>query len=90
MRPRKEIEQILIERGKSYGSYKDNCKVLEAMQVALESAPKFKSLPTTTRYAIIVILMKIVRLGCGGFHEDSLRDIAGYATLALEDKEEQQ
>lgn len=84
----KELKEILAERSKAYGSYSRNCKNFDIMYKAVKDGSRFGLLPATTRYALIVILMKINRLSEGGFHEDSLKDIAGYATLALENKGE--
>jgi hypothetical protein len=76
------IQEILEERGESYGSFEDNATVAQNLKSSAASGRKWESMSPDAREAIHMICSKISRLVTGDpNHADSWADIAGYATL---------
>ena len=93
-----EINEVLGARGAVYGSYSEICDVTRVMrdkvEAAIHSNPKYDKLPNDVKHTIVesigMILHKIARVAVGDpLHLDNFVDIAGYATLAVEEIEKQ-
>lgn len=81
----RDVEDILTERGESYGDYVDVSSLAIQLQelIFLISRGRFKPYQ---RFAIQHICGKISRLANGDVnHLDSWQDIAGYATLVAKE-----
>ena len=79
-----EINEILKERESSYGSYKSIAFHHVKIIGMIRSMAGYKNLKPTTILALEMTIHKILRMvNSGKDHEDSLADIIGYITLAL-------
>jgi hypothetical protein len=76
----KTVDDVLGERGNTYGSFQQNSQVAQELKTVLQ-----KSVDNLEPYmleAIHQILSKISRIVCGNPHyKDNWTDIAGYAKL---------
>lgn len=80
--PASEVDRTLAERGKRYGTFKDNSVVYVNLLEVFESSPNWDSAPPEVRHALGNIATKLARLLTGDvMYFDNWRDIAGYATL---------
>ena len=78
------IDQVLKERGSRYGTFKDHAKISQGLQEVLWGHEKWKSMPSDTRQALVVICDKMARaLNGDPEYRDNFVDIIGYATLVL-------
>ena len=80
--PVTEIEEVLVERGESYGPWKSNSLYASELISAIHDVSE--RLPPEEEMALVMICMKMARIvtAYGVDRQDSWRDIAGYATLA--------
>ena len=83
----KEIEDILEERGESYGDFGVNIEAIATIMKELNHVHRCKTGEdlnlidhTSLQYQVI----KLVRLGATPTHMDSWKDIQGYAKLSEE------
>ena len=77
------LNEILAERGKSYGSYNDKTEFVQTVKDIMRVQPSWQHMHDGGREALDMIATKIGRLLHGDpNHEDSWVDIAGYANLA--------
>ena len=77
-------EDILTERGKQYGTFKDHAAITQILKEAALGHAKLKNVRLTQsqREALEMIFHKIGRIVNGNpNHTDSWDDIAGYAKL---------
>lgn len=89
------IEKVLAERGGRYGHFRDNARVSAALRnivirEMLERGTVNPDSPlgNTVLEGINQICGKLSRIACGDpQYDDNWRDIAGYATLVLQDIE---
>lgn len=75
------IEQIIEERGKNYGSFDDVAAMSQQLKaVLLDTNTQLKP---HQKEAGEMICLKLARIfaGCNPDYEDNWRDIAGYAVL---------
>lgn len=79
MHTENDIESVLEQRGKAYGPFYENAEMYEAVMAELD---KIMDLHLVERMAIRMIVLKIVRIVCGGGGIiDSWTDIEGFARL---------
>jgi len=79
------LDQTLAERGKEYGDFGVMCGKIQAIKHAMNLGAMSNGLTVTHREALEMIATKIGRILTGNpNHEDSWRDIAGYATLVAD------
>ncbi len=79
------IDDILIERNSTHGSFADNGRIAQALKNIMRSGPNWNHLDGVEREALDMICSKISRIVSGKLHfPDNWQDITGYATLALE------
>lgn len=77
-----EIDQILEQRGKAYGDYRDLARTSQRLKNTLFHAPHWQSLPPVAREGLEMICLKMARIvHSGTIHEDSFKDLAGYVRL---------
>lgn len=82
-----EMNGILAERGANYGDYSAQAELSQKLKELVISAIVTRGINLEPYMAesLELICMKLSRIGMGDpFHEDSWRDIAGYATLSAE------
>ena len=83
--PTDGLEATLAERGARYGDFADRAVVAQAIQDAMRKPAGWEKLPAMHKQALTVIADKIARMLTGDpMYMDSVRDIAGYATLVLQ------
>lgn len=79
-------EEVLNERGKTHGQFKDNAVFIQNMKDALRQHKKWRELYLSEREALDMIVHKIGRIMNGNPHfPDHWEDIAGYATLVVKE-----
>lgn len=77
-----EIEDILVERGSRYGSFKSHSMITQGLKDCMEECPQWPLLAPYHKEALEMIQHKIGRVLNGDpDYLDSWDDIAGYATL---------
>ena len=82
------IKNILNERGKTYGNYKDCADISQQLKEVISSKHKWQSLSTDKRQSLEMIMYKVARIINGDAdYIDSWQDICGYATLVIENIE---
>lgn len=80
-----EINSILKERNKSYGSFETQAQISQQLKDIIRSARSYGFKSNQTE-ALEMILHKISRIVNGDpTHIDSWQDIAGYAQLIVND-----
>lgn len=86
------IDEILAERGKTHGDFKDHAKTAQQLKFTLREQSKDWQVDFlhTQQEALEMICHKIARIVAGNPNfVDHWRDIAGYATLVANELEEQ-
>lgn len=77
-------DQLIKERGATYGSFTDAARTAQALKRVISNECK-GSMPDYQREALDFIMTKVARLVCGDSnHEDTWADIAGYARLVVD------
>lgn len=80
-----QIDSILAERGKRYGSFLGHSKVTWEIKYALRTGPNWPLLASDQKEALDMIAHKIGRILNGDpDYADSWVDIAGYAKLVAD------
>lgn len=80
-----EINNVLKQRGKIYGSYAKNAKLSQKLKDIIRDDISHTYIPYEQREALDNILQKIARIINGDtFYEDNWIDIIGYSQLALD------
>lgn len=76
------IENILRERGKKYGKFKEQSMTSQKIKIILRESPNWNSLPKDMQESLDLISTKISRILHGDpNHPDSWQDIIGYSQL---------
>jgi hypothetical protein len=79
------INEILDERGKRYGKFKDHAEISQAIKLTMQDRSKWPMLDDDQREALEMISHKIARIINGDpNYADSWVDIAGYAQLVAD------
>lgn len=76
------VRDVLVERAKAHGKYPLNAEACCSLLATMEPFG-FDRLPTTHRYALMMIAAKIARLLQKPNERDHWADIAGYADLVV-------
>lgn len=82
-----EMSDILAERGANYGDFSEQAALSQKLKelVITSIVTRGVKLEPYMAESLELICMKLSRLGTGDvFHEDSWRDIAGYAELSAD------
>jgi hypothetical protein len=88
-----DLNEILEERGKRYGKFKDHAAITMSLKSLLRAMPptKFDNLYADQQEALDMICHKIGRIMAGDpNYMDSWDDIAGYAKLVADRLREEQ
>jgi len=78
------IEETLVERKSTYGSFEDNSDISQTLKARLRAFPKWQLLNDVQKEALEMVCLKLSRIlspGEGHAHIDNWHDIAGYAKL---------
>lgn len=89
------IEHTLTDRNQRYGSFQGHAAISQALQKVVadgftnrEDSKTIEDMTPPQREALFMILHKVARIVNGDFnYDDSWRDIAGYATLVVNELE---
>lgn len=77
-------EQLIIERGSRYGKFKDGAEIMQELKTVMREVNRWHNLTPSQREALDMIQHKIGRILNGDpTYDDSWKDIAGYATLIV-------
>lgn len=78
------IEQTIATRGKNYGVFADGAEIMRDLKSVMHSTDGWERLSPSQQEALDMIQHKIGRVLNGkSDYDDNWRDIAGYATLVL-------
>lgn len=79
------ITDLLTERGKTYGPFRDQAATSQNLKATLRGPDEWPKLPWDMQEALELIAMKMSRIVHGNpNHLDSWDDIAGYARLVAD------
>lgn len=79
-----EIDNTVTQRGERYGLFADGAVIMQDLKTVMRATPGWERLTPSQREALEMIQHKIGRVLNGDpTYDDSWRDIAGYATLIL-------
>ncbi len=77
-------EQLITERGTRYGKFKDGAEIMQELKDVMREVDGWRNLTPSQREALDMIQHKIGRILNGDpTYDDSWKDIAGYATLIV-------
>lgn len=77
-------EALITERGSRYGKFKDGAAIMQELKFVMREVDGWHSLTPSQREALDMIQHKIGRILNGDpTYDDSWKDIAGYATLIV-------
>lgn len=78
------IDAIITERGSRYGKFKDGAEIMQELKDVMREVDGWRNLTPSQREALDIIQHKIGRILNGDpTYDDSWKDIAGYATLIV-------
>lgn len=87
----KTTQQVLKERGSRYGSFRTQAERTMELMAVFEQAAWWPAAPPYIKKGITAICDKLSRIANGDpTYDDNWRDISGYATLVLNELEEDQ
>lgn len=77
-------EALITERGSRYGKFKDGAEIMQELKDVMREVDGWNNLTPSQREALDMIQHKIGRILNGDpNYDDSWKDIAGYATLIV-------
>lgn len=77
-------EALITERGSRYGKFKDGAEIMRALKRVMHDTDGWNNLTPSQKEALDMIQHKIGRILNGDpTYDDSWKDIAGYATLIV-------
>lgn len=77
-------EQLITERGSRYGKFKGGAEIMQELKYVMREVDGWNNLTPSQREALDMIQHKIGRILNGDpTYDDSWKDIAGYATLIV-------
>lgn len=77
-------DQLITERGTRYGKFKDGAEIMQELKDVMREVDGWRNLTPSQREALDMIQHKIGRILNGDpTYDDSWKDIAGYATLIV-------
>ena len=78
------VEELITERGSRYGKFKDGAEIMQSLKDTMRDVDGWNNLTPSQREALDMIQHKIGRILNGDpTYDDSWKDIAGYATLIV-------
>jgi hypothetical protein len=83
-------EALITERGSRYGKFKDGTEIMRSLKRVMHDAEGWNNLTASQKEALDMIQHKIGRILNGDpTYDDSWKDIAGYATLIVNELNEE-
>ena len=80
------VNTILQVRGSRYGSFQDNAQISQNIKSVMYGSANWHTMPDYMKESLHMIAHKISRILEGDYsYDDSWVDIAGYATLVVEE-----
>ena len=77
-------ETLITERGSRYGKFKDGADIMQSLKDTMRDVDGWNNLTASQKEALDMIQHKIGRILNGDpTYDDSWKDIAGYATLIV-------
>lgn len=77
-------ESLITERGSRYGKFKDGAEIMRSLKDTMRDVDGWNNLTASQKEALDMIQHKIGRILNGDpTYDDSWKDIAGYATLIV-------
>lgn len=77
-------EALITERGSRYGKFKDGADIMQSLKDVMHDVDGWNNLTASQKEALDMIQHKIGRILNGDpTYDDSWKDIAGYATLIV-------
>lgn len=77
-------EALIAERGNRYGKFKDGAEIMQSLKDTMRDVDGWNNLTASQKEALDMIQHKIGRILNGDqTYDDSWKDIAGYATLIV-------
>lgn len=77
-------EALITERGSRYGKFKDGAEIMQPLKDTMRDVDGWNNLTASQKEALDMIQHKIGRILNGDpTYDDSWKDIAGYATLIV-------
>lgn len=77
-------EALITERGSRYGKFKDGAEIMQSLKDTMRDVDGWNNLTASQKEALDMIQHKIGRILNGDpTYDDSWKDIAGYATLIV-------
>lgn len=77
-------DQLITERGSRYGKFKDGTDIMQSLKDVMRDVDGWNNLTASQKEALDMIQHKIGRILNGDpTYDDSWKDIAGYATLIV-------
>lgn len=77
-------EALITERGSRYGKFKDGADIMQSLKDTMRDVDGWNNLTSSQKEALDMIQHKIGRILNGDpTYDDSWKDIAGYATLIV-------
>lgn len=77
-------DQLITERGTRYGKFKDGADIMQSLKDTMRDVDGWNNLTSSQKEALDMIQHKIGRILNGDpTYDDSWKDIAGYATLIV-------
>lgn len=81
-----EVDKTVNERGERYGKFTDGAEIMQSLKNVMRESEGWSRLTNSQREGLEMIQHKIGRVLNGDpNYDDNYRDIAGYATLLLEE-----
>ncbi len=78
------VEELITERGNRYGKFKDGADIMQSLKDTMRDVDGWNNLTASQKEALDMIQHKIGRILNGDpTYDDSWKDIAGYATLIV-------
>ena len=83
-------EALITERGSRYGKFKDGAEIMQSLKDTMRDVDGWNNLTASQKEALDMIQHKIGRILNGDpTYDDSWKDIAGYATLIVNELNEE-
>ena len=80
--------ELLSEREKTHGDYRLTASVAQKIKAMVRNSPSYPDMTLAQHESLDMIAVKLARIMCGDPHEpDHFRDIAGYALLAISERD---
>ena len=78
------VDALITERGTRYGKFKDGAEIMQSLKDTMRDVDGWNNLTASQKEALDMIQHKIGRILNGDpTYDDSWKDIAGYATLIV-------